>query len=93
MRVIPSAIEISQKTEYEEEKEDVRIPDVDSAKKKQLLYVGRLSQEKGPDRLLKSWAAIARRHRDWELVYVGDGPMKEELEKRISVLGLSDRCG
>ncbi len=43
-------------------------------KKKQILYVGRLSEEKGVHRLLYIWKKVYLVLTDWELIIVGDGP-------------------
>src|SRR6185436_12523959 len=44
------------------------------------LCVGRVSDEKGVDVLLEAWARA--RPRALELVVVGDGPRREDLERR-----------
>jgi len=71
----------------------------DQNKEKIVLYVGRLNQEaKRPDRLLAIWAKIHNRYLDWNLVFVGDGPMRPQLEvyardaklKNVSFLGQID---
>jgi glycosyltransferase involved in cell wall biosynthesis len=46
-----------------------------------LLYVGRLSREKGLDRVLAAFVGIARELPDARLVIVGDGPLRAELER------------
>lgn len=43
-----------------------------------ILYVGRISAEKGVGNLLKSWSTI-RNKQNLKLLIVGDGPEKEEL--------------
>lgn len=49
-------------------------------KKKQLLYVGRMDYEnKRVNRIVEAWQDIAEKHKDWELVLVGDGPHKQQL--------------
>lgn len=54
---------------------DEQISDVVlNEKKKQLLFIGRLTGEKGVDRLLKIWGKLNCMHPDWRLVIVGDGP-------------------
>ena len=55
-----------------------------------LLYVGRLSEEKGADDLLRA-VAHARRYYgvDCRLVIVGDGPDRSKLEKLSTRLGLT----
>ncbi|MGI8430171.1 MAG: glycosyltransferase family 4 protein [Solirubrobacteraceae bacterium] len=47
-----------------------------------LLYVGRLARDKGPDVLLEAWREAALAAPDLELVIIGDGPMRAELERR-----------
>jgi len=44
---------------------------------KRLLYVGRLSHEKGTDRLLDVWSQIHGRYPEWRLVIAGEGPEKD----------------
>ena len=46
-----------------------------------LLCVSRLSREKGIDRLIAAFAATAREVPDARLVFVGDGPLRAELEQ------------
>ena len=50
-------------------------------KEKIVLYVGRLEYEKNPSRLLKIWERIYKKHQDWQLKIVGDGPEKINMEK------------
>lgn len=53
-------------------------------KKKQVLFVGRLTYEdKRVDRLLEIWNRVYRHVDDWELILVGDGPERDRLEKYI----------
>lgn len=56
-----------------------------------LLYVGRISPEKGVDRLLDAWEAIESRHPAWRLRIVGEGPDKEKLVARAKTLGINSR--
>jgi glycosyltransferase involved in cell wall biosynthesis len=48
----------------------------DSQKENIVLFVGRLSKEKQIDYLLRIWRNVTEKHPDWNLVIVGDGPMK-----------------
>ena len=52
-----------------------------------LLYVGRLGPRKGLIRLMRIWPEVARRA-DVQLVLVGDGPQRPEIERWLSVNGL-----
>jgi glycosyltransferase involved in cell wall biosynthesis len=63
-----------------------------------LVSVGRLAQQKGFDVLIKSFAASAINHPDWQLVIYGEGPERSVLEglrresgvgNRISLPGLT----
>lgn len=51
-------------------------------------YVGRLVEEKG---LLMLLEAVAGLGGDWELYFVGAGPLRPELERRIAERGLGQR--
>ena len=45
------------------------------------LVIGRLVEMKAPTRILHAWALLPKTLREqWELVYIGDGPLKNELE-------------
>jgi glycosyltransferase involved in cell wall biosynthesis len=52
-----------------------------------IVFVGRLFSNKGPEDALEAFSQLARR--DWQLVYVGDGPMRRHLQIRASQLGLA----
>lgn len=65
-----------------------------SAAKRQrdsLLYVGRLMEYKGLDKVLESMAVLRGRRLDVRLRVVGSGPDKERLEKVAENLGVGDR--
>lgn len=57
-------------------------------KKKTLLAVGRLHEQKGLDLLLQAWQPIEAEHPDWLLRIVGDGPKYAALAQQIQDLGL-----
>jgi len=52
--------------------------------------VGRLVESKGFQDLLDAWNGIVDRETEPHLVLVGDGPYRDELERRTAHLGLSD---
>lgn len=54
-----------------------------------ILYVGRLSWEKGVDRLIKAFALI--KSENWRLELVGDGPMMETYKEMSVDLGINDQ--
>lgn len=44
-------------------------------KRKMVLFVGRISQEKGVDKILEVWSGICHeeKYKEWQLVIIGDG--------------------
>ncbi len=50
-----------------------------TSKEKMFLFVGRLSQEKNVDLLLKAWAKIAPRYPEWKLEIAGSGNLQDYL--------------
>jgi glycosyltransferase involved in cell wall biosynthesis len=52
--------------------------------------VGRLSEQKGQLLLIEAAAKLKEQGRDFELVIVGDGPLRDALETRIDQLGLQE---
>jgi alpha-1,6-mannosyltransferase len=63
-------------------------PDPTISRGSHVLYVGRLSREKGLRTLLEA-AAAAREQ--WSLVLLGTGPARDTLRERARQLGLGDR--
>jgi glycosyltransferase involved in cell wall biosynthesis len=58
---------------------------------KTLIAMGRLTHEKGFDRLLSAFAVVAKRHADWTLEILGEGPLRPYLESSVEGLGLGER--
>ena len=58
---------------------------------KVILFLGVLIDYKSPDLLIKSLPLILKQTPDAKLVFVGDGPMRNELELRAKNHGLSDK--
>lgn len=56
-----------------------------------LVTMGRLSQVKGYDRLIKAFAIIASKEKCVKLSFIGEGPEKGGLETLSKNLGISDR--
>lgn len=65
-------------------------PNVASSGKKILLAVGRLSKEKGFDRLIVAYSKIARKFPDWKMIVIGDGPDRNILEAMVREYSLSE---
>ena len=56
---------------------------------KNILSVGRLSYQKGFDRLIAAWSSIADEHSDWSLLIIGNGDNEKALKKQAVNLGLN----
>lgn len=59
------------------------------SREKVIINVGRMVPEKGQDYLLQAFAKLDTT--DWKLAILGDGPLRNNLEKRIIELGLTDK--
>jgi glycosyltransferase involved in cell wall biosynthesis len=49
-----------------------------------ILFVGRLDPQKAPFVLLEAFARLKQRHPDWQLLFVGEGPLRAEMEAWIA---------
>ena len=58
---------------------------------KLVVAVGRLTYVKGFDLLLSAFAGVAEKYPDWNLVILGEGELRSELEVQREQLGLSQR--
>jgi len=58
---------------------------------KRFVNVGRLSEQKGQLLLVEAAALLQERGHDFELVIVGDGPLRAAIEQRIEQLSLGRR--
>jgi glycosyltransferase involved in cell wall biosynthesis len=47
-----------------------------------VLFVGRLSERKGPNYLIQAMAEVQREYPEVELVLIGDGPLRKNLEQQ-----------
>jgi GalNAc-alpha-(1->4)-GalNAc-alpha-(1->3)-diNAcBac-PP-undecaprenol alpha-1,4-N-acetyl-D-galactosaminyltransferase len=61
----------------------------DIVRKKQIVYVGRLSKEKGVARLVEAFGKI--KDKSWKLALAGDGPENANLQCLVQELNLTDR--
>jgi glycosyltransferase involved in cell wall biosynthesis len=89
--VIPNAVAIASSSTTTEKPHTAEMSNPSTSNhlpKRRALAVGRLSPEKGFDLLLKAWQQANPAAEAWELVIVGDGPSREQLEKLRSELGL-----
>lgn len=55
-----------------------------------LVNVGRLTEQKGQDHLLRAFAEVKKKHPDYRLLILGDGELKENLEELAGELGIKE---
>lgn len=74
---------------------NIHVQQLSDHKKKRVITVGRLSKEKGFDRLLVVWKLVVNKHPDWQLDIFGDGDMKNKLEQKIKLGNITNvtLCG
>lgn len=53
----------------------------ENIRKKEIVWVGRMDENKNPKLLLHAFMEIKEKHSDWRLVFIGEGYQKEELEE------------
>lgn len=58
---------------------------------RKLVCVGRLCEQKGQQLLIEAAGQLSKEGEEFELILVGDGPMRSDLELLIGALGLRDR--
>lgn len=67
------------------------LPDEVDIDKNWLVSMGRLAEQKGFDLLLQAFHKVAFRYPDWQLLILGQGQLRKQLEQLKDDLGLSDR--
>jgi glycosyltransferase involved in cell wall biosynthesis len=60
--------------------------------KKWLISMGRLTHQKGFDLLLSAFQRVAPQHPDWQLLILGEGELRADLEALRDRLGLSEQA-
>lgn len=63
---------------------------VSTCKNKQIISVGRLTEQKGYDLLLNAWGEIAKKYFEWKLIIYGEGEEHNKLKKEIKKLNLQN---
>lgn len=60
-------------------------------RKKQILYVGRLIEQKNCEMLIYAFGLFIKNHPEYTLKMYGDGPLKEKLLSQVNDLNLNDK--
>lgn len=55
-----------------------------------IVNVGRLTEQKGQDHLLRAFAIVHKAHSEYRLLILGDGERKRDLEELASELGIEE---
>jgi len=87
--VIPNGVDVHpfQTVEKPISRQDLGFDDNDIL----LTYMGRVGPEKNLAFLLRAFSGIAKTYDNVNLIILGDGPERENLEDRVRVMGLSHR--
>ncbi|MEO1427942.1 MAG: glycosyltransferase family 4 protein [Cyanobacteria bacterium J06633_8] len=67
------------------------LPTKVDSEKKWMVSMGRLTYQKGFDILIPAFAKVANNHKDWQLIILGKGELRPELEKLVEDLNLTDK--
>ena len=57
-------------------------------RKKEIVNVGRLYEQKNQELLIRAFSEVVKKHRDYKLIIIGEGALRKELENLIDKLGL-----
>ena len=57
---------------------------------KQVIFVGRLNEQKGLEYLVKTWEHVHQKHKDWTLQIYGDGDQRDLLHRLIREAKMED---
>jgi glycosyltransferase involved in cell wall biosynthesis len=58
---------------------------------KVVIAAGRLTAQKGFERLVEAWVPLATSHPDWQLRIYGDGQRWDDLNAQVAAAGVGDR--
>jgi len=67
------------------------VPPRRSSSRRTVLGIGRLVSQKGFDLLLSAFGGLQHEFSEWDLVILGEGPLRAELESQIASAGLAGR--
>jgi glycosyltransferase involved in cell wall biosynthesis len=59
---------------------------------KRIGMIGRFAEQKGHSYFLKAASELVKVEKDIEFVFIGDGPLRPEIEAKVGELGLQNYC-
>jgi glycosyltransferase involved in cell wall biosynthesis len=65
-------------------------PRADEVRRKRIVNIGRLKEQKNQEMLIRSFAEFRKTHPEYTLSIYGEGELREDLERQIDSLGLAD---
>lgn len=68
---------------------DLKNTDFSQHTEKTALFAGRITYQKGLDRMLEAWKIVVNNRKDWRLKLVGEGEQKEYLQQQCQKLGIT----
>jgi GalNAc-alpha-(1->4)-GalNAc-alpha-(1->3)-diNAcBac-PP-undecaprenol alpha-1,4-N-acetyl-D-galactosaminyltransferase len=68
---------------------EAHLPQSIDMQKQWIVAIGRLTYQKGFDLLISAFGQIATRFPEWQLIILGEGELRQELEAYVAKLGLS----
>lgn len=88
MTSVPTGIDL---TRYKPRDQAAMRAKLGVAERPTIGIVATLRDWKGHDYLLDAFADLRKRHPDWQILVVGDGPRRAHLEGRVAAEGLGER--
>ncbi|BAZ25064.1 group 1 glycosyl transferase [Kalymmatonema gypsitolerans NIES-4073] len=76
---------------FKDDTSTINLPQNAAPEKKWIIAMGRLTYQKGFDILLSAFQKIADHHPDWQVLILGEGELRSDLEKLRDDLGLTHR--
>lgn len=67
------------------------LPSIKENFNKNIVSVGRLCEQKNHKLLIDAFCNINKKYSEYSLTIYGDGPLRDELENYINILGMSDK--
>ncbi len=66
-------------------------PQGELGKRKKLLYLARLDEQKRPNLMIEAFCLVAEKYPEWDLILWGHGPLEKAVCKQIRASKFSDR--